>query len=316
MVDDLRVQSVGIGFSQQLVGLRPEDKIRDELRQIALDNNILYDQLLRRYASERVLHRACTLNTSQDIVLRGAWAIETRLGVRYRRWTTVQLAVRDPRQSFDEAASAHALVARAGAPGEDGLDYWSRDVRVTASSSAWPLGDPPRRVKALINFDTAEIPFEAAVDFNLPDVPEADVMRLETLLDLPAPRVKVARFETMVAEKLKRIVEVGTLRFRARDYFDLWLMANTDPLDELEAAVEAVFLRRFATRLPTEVPPALTDRFATSEHAQWHWSVFLERGCPVEKVGFRDVVAGIRERAVPLFEAMVERRRRSRSPSM
>jgi hypothetical protein len=68
-------------------------EIRDQLREHAYANNILFDQLLRRYAAERVLYRMSTMERPPDMTLRGAWAIETRLGVPHRRWTTVQLQV-------------------------------------------------------------------------------------------------------------------------------------------------------------------------------------------------------------------------------
>jgi len=292
------------GLETQLLSVRPQDRIRAELRQHALANNLLYDQLLRRFAAERVLYRLSTLDTEPDITLQGAWAIEVRLGVQHRRWTTVQLGVRDHRPHIDEVETAHGLLVRSCGPGRDGLDYWSLSVRSVPPPLPRLSCAPQHRVKALINMDGAEIPFETVVGFNGPVLPEADEVELDTLLELPAPRVKVARFESMVAEKLKRMVRVGVLRFRARDYFDLWLMVNTDPLDDLEAAVEAVFRHRHRERVPNEVPPALTERFAASEHADWHWSVFLERGRPVEKVAFTDVVAGIRERVMPVLESL------------
>ena len=296
--------TVQIGVETQMQTVRPQDRIRVELRQHATEYNSLYDQLLRRFAAERVLHRIETTAADRAVTLRGAWAIETHLGVRHRRWNTVQLTVHEPREFFDGAEAALGMMTRSCGPGDDGLEYWSRSSRVADPQPTWSSSRPRHRIKALINLDSAEIPFEMDVEFNRPVVPEADVVRLDSLLDLPPPHVRVARFETLVAEKLKRIVRMGVLRFRARDYFDLWLMVNTDPLDEIEAAVETVFRYRPRTRVPAEVPPALTERFATSDHADWHWSVFLDRGQPVEKVPFSDVVAGIRERVMPVFESL------------
>ncbi len=288
----------------QLLAVRPADKIRAELREHAHAhaNNILFDQLLRRYAVERVLYRMCTMEKPPDMTLRGAWAIETRLGVPHRRWTTVQLQVTEARPYFAEDEAAKGLVTRCAYPGDDGLDFMSKHVRHALPSTGWPAYARPHRVKADVRLDKAVIPFELVVGFNEPVVPDADEMELNTLLDQPAPRLDVARFETLVAEKLKRIVREGVLRFRAKDYYDVWLLANTDPLDELAEAIEVVFRHRPALRMPDGVPAGLTDRFAESEHADWHWSVFLDRGEPLEKVGFRDVVAGIRERVMPVVE--------------
>jgi len=101
------------------------------------------------------------------------------------------------------------------------------------------------------------------------------------------------------------IIQRGVLRFRARDYYDLWMMTQVDPLNDLKAALDHVLSEEFAKR-PDGVPPALTDRFATSEHAHRQWEVFLDRGRPLEKVAFRDVVAGIRDRVMTELAAATE----------
>ncbi len=288
--------------------LQPTDRVRAELRKVAHDRGVPYDHLLRRYATERMLYRMRTMARSIDPVLHGAWAIEVRLGVQHRRWTTVRLHVDDERKHFDEEAEAAGVVRRYGGPQEDSLDLWWGDVRGVNPVDTLLPWEGSHRVKADIHLDMAVIPFEVVVDFNLHIVPDADEVELDTLLDLPSPSVKVARFEHMVAHRVARMVSEGVLRFSAKDYFDVWLMLNTDPLEGLAEAVEAAF-RQWQVQLPDGVPAGLTDRFAASEHAYWHWSVFLDRGEPLEKVGFTDVVAGIRERVMPVFEEFAARGR-------
>jgi len=130
-------------------------------------------------------------------------------------------------------------------------------------------------------------------------VPDAEVMELPTLLDMTAPSIPVYAFETLVAEKLRGIVERGTFKARMKDYYDLWLTTQVDPLDDLDDAVEATFRHR-KTTLPRGTPAGLTDGFATSDHARRLWDAFLERGAPAERLA-EDVVEGVRERVMPIF---------------
>jgi len=271
------------------------DKARRRLYKLARERGLLFDHVLRRYANERLLHRLTTLPWSIDITLRGAWAIEARLGVPHRRWSTVQL--RSPRP-VDHGEIA-ALINEVSGYSKDGLLVYGYDLRMRTPPLDLVHGRV--QVKMFAYLGTAQIPVQVEIGFDDPMVPAAEVMESPTLLDMAAPSIPVYVFETLVAEKLQGIVERGTFKVRMKDYYDLWLIAQVDPLDDLDDAIEATFRHR-KTAVPDGVPPGLTDGFAASDHAQRLWDEFLERGAPAESPAFGDVVAGVREAVMPVFE--------------
>ena len=118
------------------------------------------------------------------------------------------------------------------------------------------------------------------VDIGFGDVvtPAAQEIDYPTLLDLPAPRIRAYPPETVVAEKLQALVDLGMQNSRMKDYYDLWCLARQFSFEghTLAAAVRATFECR-ATTLPQTVPIGLSEEFATDEQKNKQWRAFLER---------------------------------------
>ncbi|MGK2966619.1 MAG: nucleotidyl transferase AbiEii/AbiGii toxin family protein [Tepidiformaceae bacterium] len=109
--------------------------------------------------------------------------------------------------------------------------------------------------------------------------PEPAVVSFPTLLDFPAPEVRVYPPETVVAEKFEAMVDLGIANTRMKDFYDIWLLADAIAFERpgLASAVRATFLRR-GTPLPTREPPlALTEEFSANPEKAQQWQAFLRR---------------------------------------
>ena len=112
-------------------------------------------------------------------------------------------------------------------------------------------------------------------DVVTPSAQEAD---LPTLLDLPAPHLRVYPRETVVAEKFEAMVRLGLTNTRMKDFYDLRAMAERFSFEgpTLMAAISATFARR-GTPIPASAPLALTSEFAEDAGKQAEWQGFLKR---------------------------------------
>jgi len=276
---------------------RTSMEIRAELYRYAHEHGLVFDLVLQRYAFERFLHRMETGRVGQR-TLRGAWAVEVRLGVQHRRWKTIQLLDRMPQDLMDVNKRAHWLVTAAKKSRiEDALRIDLGSVRWISPadhSAAWV------RCKLFAYLQRAQLPLQVDIRYGTDVYPKPKEMEIPSLLDLPGTKMPVYSFDALAAEKLVTILQRGVRSFRARDYYDLWLMTQVDPLDRLGKALDCALGEEFTSR-PCEVPAALTDRFSASNHGRHHWEVFLDRGGPIEKPSFSDVVAVIRERVMDVL---------------
>lgn len=125
--------------------------------------------------------------------------------------------------------------------------------------------------------EKARIPMQIDIGFGDVVTPSAEDRNYPTLLDLPAPHLRMYPRETVIAEKFEAMVQLGTLNTRMKDFFDIWLLASqfnfTGP--ELGQAVEKTFAHR-GTGLDAD-PVALTPSFMAAENTEKQWAAFVKR---------------------------------------
>ena len=105
--------------------------------------------------------------------------------------------------------------------------------------------------------------------------PEPEWIEYPTLLDFPAPRLRVYPRETVVAEKYQAMVMLGIANSRMKDFYDLWVLARrfefSGPV--LCGAIRSTFDRR-TTQFPEGIPLALTPTFTTNPLKLSQWQGF------------------------------------------
>jgi len=161
----------------------------------------------------------------------------------------------------EEAALAESIRAICDSQcAEDGIDF------VTSSLRIEPIRDASEyvglRARMHAELDGAKIRLQVDVGYGDAIVPASEDADYPTLLNLPAPNVRVYPRETVVAEKLHAMVVLGEANSRFKDFFDIQYLANQFAFDRLRLtdSVRRTFDRR-ATPIPTEDPVALTRRF-------------------------------------------------------
>lgn len=183
---------------------------------------------------------------------------------------------------------------------EDGLGFEMDGLSVREIREEAKYGGV--RAKFVARLGSAKIPMQ--IDFGVGDAvtPSAKEMKYPTLLDMDAPVVLAYPRETVVAEKLEAIVNLGMDNSRMKDYFDLWFIA-TEFQDDRATQASAV-VRTFSRRqqsIPAQTPVGLTDAFATDAQKQAQWTAFRDRAIG-GSVSLLEVVQAVRAFAGPIFD--------------
>jgi hypothetical protein len=123
---------------------------------------------------------------------------------------------------------------------------------------------------------TARVRLQIDVGFGDALTPEALAIDFPTLLDFPAPRLRVYPRETVVAEKADAMVQLGLANSRMKDFYDLVVLSRLFEFDGrlLARAIRATFERR-KTPLPLGLPTALTSEFADDPVKNTQWTAFV-----------------------------------------
>jgi Nucleotidyl transferase AbiEii toxin, Type IV TA system len=148
------------------------------------------------------------------------------------------------------------------------------------------------RIELRARLGSARVPVQVDVGFGDSVVPNPQVREFPVVLDMPAPKLRAYGPETVIAEKLHALVQLGMLNTRLKDYFDLWYLATHHEFDAqvLSAAIVATFSRRHS-ELPTDVPLGLDDAFANDAAKQTQWTAFVNRTAP--KITAPDLPAAV-----------------------
>ena len=166
-------------------------------------------------------------------------------------------------------------------------------VRVTFSGTLGTM-----RIAMRIDFGFGDTVVPSPVDLDYP-----------TLLDFPSPQLRGYTRESAISEKLHAMVRHGLLNSRLKDFYDIWLLAQTFTFAgrTLSAATQAAF----ATRgLPIAGDfPKLVSQLAAAPEKQVQWSAFLRRSLPRDAPeDFALVLRVIDAFLGPLAEALAENR--------
>jgi hypothetical protein len=117
------------------------------------------------------------------------------------------------------------------------------------------------------------------VDIGFSDVitPDPAAITYPTILAQPAPELRAYNRETVIAEKFEAMVSLGELNSRMKDFFDVWLLAESFDFDgsALANAIRETFARR-CTKIDID-PICFAHRFAHDPAKSKQWTAFLRR---------------------------------------
>lgn len=275
--------------------------VRQRLLNLAHERGEDFQQLLIRYALERLLFRLSQSPHASRFVLKGALLFRIWFDLQQRPTRDADFLGFGDAEPAQCAAVFRDIVAQAISI-DDGLVFDTDSVQAAAIRKE--AGYPGVRVSMKASLAGARIPLQCDIGFGDAITPAAIQQAYPSLLDMPEAVLAVYPLETVVAEKLEAMVKLASFNSRLKDYFDLWLLMQYEKMDAavLPRAVSTTFARRNTT-LPSVLPVGLTDEFATQKEVMWQ--AFLKRSV-LTAPPFTQVISLLRERCWPLLQAAAE----------
>jgi len=256
--------------------------------------------LLTRYALERLLCRLSASTHRECFILKGAMLFVTWVADPFRPTRDLDLlgygdddveAIADTFRSIcaEPVADDGVVFDHTGflaAPIREEVEYGGVRVRTTATIAG------------------ARIPIQVDIGFGDAVTPAPVEIDYPALLDAPAPHLRAYPVETVVAEKFEALVRLGIANSRLKDFYDLWLIAETFAFDRsvLTTAIRNTFERR-QTALLDETPLGLSDVYAETWDRQWRAFLGRDRMAAAPQ-GLAMVVADLKRFLLPLAETM------------
>jgi predicted nucleotidyltransferase component of viral defense system len=263
---------------------------RQRLLNLSKSGGTDYNQLLIRYAIERLLYRLSISSHKDTFVLKGAMLFSVWDGSPHRPTQDLDLLGFGDR-SLDRMKSIFREIC-ATLVEDDGWTFDAASVEAEEIRTVAEYGGV--RVHLTGRLGGAVLRIQTDIGFGDTITPAATDASYPSLLGFPAPQLRTYPRETVVAEKLEAIVKLGMLNTRHKDYYDLRYLARHFDFEGslLVRAIAATFARR-GTRLPEDIPVGLTAAFGMDSAKQAQWSAFCRRLGEKDLPALSEIVADV-----------------------
>ena len=248
--------------------------VRARLLNVAKAQGVDFNQVLVRFALERILYRMTLSQHADRFLLKGALLFTLWYDMPHRATRDADLLGFGASDLVSVAETFRDIAAVAV---DDGIAFDPASVTVEEIRKEAGYGG----VRVIIAGELAKARCKTQIDVGFGDaVTPAPVDSVYPVLldDLPAPRLRAYPTYTVIAEKLHAIAQLGMTNSRLKDYFDLSVLLERETLDTdlLAQAIKATFERRCIS-VPDAVPIGLTDEFAHDPSRQSLWLAFLKK---------------------------------------
>jgi Nucleotidyl transferase AbiEii toxin, Type IV TA system len=267
------------------------------LKRLAQTRRIDVQPVLTRYFIERLLYRLAQSGERQNFILKGAMLFAVWTENPYRPTKDLDLLGLGPDEIPDTVARM-AAICRTVVSVDDGVTFDADGIEGEAIRSEEEYHGVRVHVPASLGTVRTRIQIDVGIGDAAPGTSDG---RYPTLLDLPAPHVRMYSREAVVAEKFEAVVSLGAGNSRMKDFSDLWVLQREFDFEgpTLSAAIKETFTRR-GRRIPADVPVGLSTEWAGSANQERAWRAFLRR-CALEPpaAAFADVVDGLQTFLLP-----------------
>lgn len=193
--------------------------VRQRLLNLARERADDFNLLLTRYVHERLLYRLAHSPEVDRFVVKGATLFTLWSDLPHRSTRDLDL-LGFGTPELARLESVFRSLSAIAVERDDGVVFDANTVRAHAIREQ-ALYDGIR-VEMMAHVGSARVRTQVDVGFGDAIVPAPALAIFPVLLDLPAPALRAYARETVVAEKLHAMADLGMANSRLKDYFDLW----------------------------------------------------------------------------------------------
>ena len=264
--------------------------IKELLRNIAKESGKEYQNLLRLYVQERFLYRLSKSLYADNFILKGALLFLAHNISNLRPTRDIDFlgsSVSNNKNEIEKIVKEILIIQF-----DDGLRFDSENIEsenIVKDSNYHGI-----RIKFFAYLENSKVRIQIDIGFGDKMIGEPTKIEFPTLLNLPAPQIKVYSIETAIAEKFEAIVSLQLLTSRLKDFYDILFFAENYSFNKLslKESIEETFKHR-GTDI-TLKNNIYKDKFKYDTQLQKNWIAFLERNKLTTETDFAVTVEKIK----------------------
>lgn len=245
--------------------------VKARLLNLAREQGRGFDVILVRFALERLLFRLSQSQYRDSYILKGGMLVSQWLDHDNRETRDIDFLGFGP-DTPDAVKAIFAEIMTIDA--EDGLLF---DVdALTAHSIREEMEYGGIRLRTSAYLERTRVPVTLDIGFGDALADASQHIQYPSLLGMERPDIRSYPPAAVMAEKFQAVVALGLANGRMKDFYDLWAVPQTLPLDdaELDDAIAMTFARR-NTPIPVERPVGLSLNMADDPAARQRWRAYV-----------------------------------------
>ncbi|MBQ6603083.1 MAG: nucleotidyl transferase AbiEii/AbiGii toxin family protein [Eubacterium sp.] len=274
--------------------------VKDRLKNKALTGGKSMQEILIAYGLERTVYRLSTSEYKKSFTLKGGIFMYALFGGKYPRATRdLDLLARNVHNSEENIKKIFEIIFSVECDDALKYDLATLEVRTITEFKKYHGVN----VSIVTYLDRTRIPISIDIGFDDVVYPDRVKMEFPVLLDTEAPEIYVYSITSVISEKFEAIVLLGNANSRYKDFYDIYILANSYDIDgeELKESVDETFRHRETS---FDDIFAFTDDFVTSEIHQRRWKAFMDKKKVMVCAELKDVVNLLRKLLFPVVDSI------------
>lgn len=249
-------------------------QLKDLINNIAKENDINAQILLRNYMLERLLERISLSEFKDKFILKGGMLVAALVGVDMR--STVDMDATIKAYPVTEESIVDAFNNILSVPIEDGVDIEFKGIEEIRAEDEYN----GFRVSLEAYMENARIPLKVDITTGDEITPKEVIYTFDLLLEDRSIDILAYNIETVIAEKLETIISRSIANTRMRDFYDIYILLEVQGhnIDKslLTDAVIATAERRGSSNILLEGNLILKEVFS-SDILYTHWTRYQKK---------------------------------------
>lgn len=263
------------------------------INNIAKENKVAAQAVLQTYMLERLLERISLSQYKNNFILKGGMLISAMLGIDSR--TTMDMDTTIKGFPLTEENINKIMQEICEIKIEDNVSFKVNNTELIREDDDYG----GYRITFEANYNN-EMPVILKIDVTTGDKITYKEIEYEFSLMLENRKIRVLSYnlETVIAEKFESIIKRGPLTTRIRDYYDIYMLTNTQSKNigkkELKEAIKETSKHRESIGIIEHWQETI-DLIRENENLLKQWKKYQKNNIYAEDIEYNDLIQAIEE---------------------
>ena len=263
------------------------------INNIAKENKVAAQAVLQTYMLERLLERISLSQYKNNFILKGGMLISAMLGIDSR--TTMDMDTTIKGFPLTEENINKIMQEICEIKIEDNVSFKVNNTELIREDDDYG----GYRITFEANYNN-EMPVILKIDVTTGDKITYKEIEYEFSLMLEDRKIRVLSYnlETVIAEKFESIIKRGPLTTRIRDYYDIYMLTNTQSKNigkkELKEAIKETSKHRESIGIIEHWQETI-DLIRENENLLKQWKKYQKNNIYAEDIEYNDLIQAIEE---------------------